>query len=327
MFLEIINFLQNALVVTSFILIITLMVRQDLKDEQRELQETAIETEEPKPITEVVYYEYMSPNEKFKKIVFELNKIEKLLPLEQKLIDFQECLTQVQQFKSKIDHMYKFENEQLINAIKWLEKPLGKRGMYEPLPYDKDKFESHNINDVEKAIRLTTMQTTNKSLEDVNPLTVHNKSIVTNMEDHVSDVNNLESVSEIPKSYKIEILNIPDINLENILETRKIIFNKLWPLGKFWYHKLFNDLMESTKIWYVVCMIIHRSIFNPKNVENIINTLSKFLNKLIIVQTEVNKEDDITTITLNILPKRTEKRKSGFYNFFYKLIAKVKSVF
>lgn len=309
----IVDFLQNVSIIAVFFFIIALMVRQDLKDENDEEQVTDPNLKMAKSITEVTHFENMSTNAKFKQIINELHKIDsQLLPCEQKLNAFFKCLTQVQKLQWKFEKMYKNERAQYNNAIAWLEKPLVMRGKYKPVPYDGDRFESNDIKGIKEAIRFITTDVSKNVTEDMNKT----KAEI----DNVSDGKN---TPEIPKSTKTDIFEIPKIKLENILETRNIVFQQFWPFGKFWIRELLNNLFESSKIWYMVCMIIHRSIFNSKNPDKTVNSISEIFQKLIIIQTKINQKNDVTTITMNIFPKKTKETE----NVFSQLIVKIKSVF
>lgn len=309
----IVDFLQNFSIVAVFFFIIALMVRQDLKDENGEEQVAELKSEVANSITEVTHFENMSTNAKFKQIINELYKIDsQLLPCEQNMYAFYKCLTQVQKLQWKFEKMYKNEQMQYSNAIAWLDKPLVMRGKYKEVPYDGNGFESNNIKGIKEAIRSITTDLSKNVTDDMNKT----KTKI----DNESDVKN---VPEIPKSTKTDIFEIPKIKLENMLKARNMAFQQFWPLGKFWTRELFNNLLESSKIWYVVCMIIHRSIFNSKNPDKTVNNISEIFQKLIIIQTKINQKDNVTTITMNIFPKKTKETE----NVFSQLIAKIKSVF
>lgn len=309
MLLLIVDFLQNFSIIAIFLFIIALMIRQDLKDENGEEQVAELNLEVAKSITEVTHFENMSTNAKFKQIINELHKIDsQLLPCEKKMNSFYKCLTQVQKLEWKFEKMYKNEQIQYSNVIEWLEKPLVMRGKYKEIPYDGDGFESNDIKGIKNAIRSITTHLFKNVTDDMNKI------------NNESDVKN---VPEIPKSTKTDIFEIPTIKLENMVKARNMAFQQFWPLVKFWTRELFNSLLESSKIWYVVCMIIHRSILNSKNPDKTVNNISEIFQKLIIIQAEINQNDDVTTVTINIFPKQTKETE----NVFSQLIAKIKSVF
>lgn len=313
MLLLIVDFLQNFSIIAVFLFIIALMVKQDLKDENGEEQIAELNLKVTKSITEITHFENMSTNVKFKQIINELHKIEnQLLPCEQKMNAFYKCLTQVQKLQWKFEKMYKNEQIQYSNAIAWLEKPLIMRGKYKEVPYDGDGFESNDIKGIKVAIRSITTDLLKIVTDDINKTKAK-----------INDEFDVKNVSENPKSIKTDVFEIPKIKLENMVKARNMAFQQFWPLGKFWTRELFNNLLESSKIWYVVCMIIHRSIFNSKTPDKTVNNIAEIFQKLIIIQTKINQKDDVTTITLNIFPKKTKETE----NIFSQLIAKIKSIF
>lgn len=313
MLLLIVDFLQNFSIIAVFLFIIALMVKQDLKDENGEEQIAELNLKMTKSITEITHFENMSTNAKFKRIINELHKIEnQLLPCEQKINAFYKCLTQVQKLQWKFEKMYKHEQIQYSNAIAWLEKPLIMRGKYKEVPYDGDGFESNDIKSIKVAIRSITTDLFKNVTDDMNKTKAK-----------INDEFDVKNVSENPKSTKTDVFEIPKIKLENMVKARNMAFQQFWPLGKFWTHELFNNLLESSKIWYVVCMIIHRSIFNSKAPGKTVNNIAEIFQKLIIIQTKINQKDDVTTITMNIFPKKTKETE----NIFSQLIAKIKSIF
>lgn len=312
-------FLQNAIAIALFLFIIALMVRQDLKDEENKTSiNRKAESEQIKPVTEIVYFESMSPKEKFKKITNELHKIDKLLPNEQQLNNFHDCLIQVQNLQRKLNNVYQIEHLEFSNAIKWLEKPLVSRGKYKPLFHEENQFERHNIKDVVENIQLKTTWVPKS----------HMKSVI-NFEDIISvtdvDANGKKAdVTETPKSSKTDMFKLPDVKLENVFEVRNMMVDKFWPQGKSWSRKLLNDFVESIKVWYVMCMVIRFSVFSSTNIENTLTNVSKLLKKLVIVQIAVSEKNNTTTITLIIFPLLVTHEDQSL---FFQLIDMLKSVF
>jgi len=118
MLLAVIDFLQYALVIAVLLFIIVSVVKQDFKDERREKQVLSLESENSKSVTDVVYYESMAPNERFKKIIGELDEIDKLAaPCEQKLNGVRECLTRVLDLQRDVDRTYQTERARFDEAI------------------------------------------------------------------------------------------------------------------------------------------------------------------------------------------------------------------
>lgn len=305
----IINFLQICLIIGALAFIITLMVKQDLKDENDTINKKIAEI---KSVTEVDYFESMQPNKKLNKITEELNKIEKMITLEPDLNDFYACLKEVRLLKCKVDKVYDNGRIQFNNAISWLEKPRTIRGKYKPVPYDEDKTVSLDINNVKDAVRLIIVTKPNSVMKSID-----------SVDDFISDDYEFDQKCEksVFKNTSKTKFNIPEIKLQNVLEVKHTI-NKYWPQVEFWFFELFYDVLQSIKIWYAIFIIVRRSIFNWNNLENVINSVSNRLEELIIIQTNFNKKDDVTTIILNIFPKKIEKSKSRLervWAFFKKL--------
>lgn len=295
-----VNFLQICLIIGALAFIINLMIRRDLKDKTNESNEET-GSEDTEPTTEVVYFESMSPEKKLKKIIEEFNKIEKLITPGQELNDFHKCLTEVRQLKCKVFKVYDNGCIQFNNAIWWLEKPLVSRGKYKAVPYNEDGTISLDINNVEEAVRLiTATESSNNILKDAGSVDDYST------DDNESSLKSEKSVSENASKFKF---GIPEIKLQQLLEARHTI-NSFRPLVEFWFFEFFYYVLQSIKIWYVVLIIVHRSMFNLNNLENVIDSVSNWLKELIIIHTNVNKKDDVTTVTLNIFPKKTEKTNS-----------------
>lgn len=281
------------------------MIKRDLKDGSQ----TKLEPEEPKSITQVVYFKNMSPDEKYNRISHELNKIKKLLPPKD-LNDIQKHLTEVQKLKEKAYKMYEDERIKFVNAIAWLEKPRDQRPRSLAIS-EKDETENVNIEDVEAARKLIRALD-NGVLENVN--TVSKDETV---DKKVDD----EKVSEFPKSKLFETLNT---KIRNLLETR-YTFDQLWSLVEFWSWKVYDSLWESVKIW---CVIFMASLFsikilkNSKRIADAVNRVSNLLKKIFTVNIKIKGR--ATKITIEVFQERTQ---GGIKDFFLYLATKVKSYF
>ncbi|KAL4141704.1 hypothetical protein QTP88_004293 [Uroleucon formosanum] len=247
----------------------------------------------------------MSTDDKLKKLVSELRKIEKCLTPEKTLNVSHKCLTEIQQVKLKICKAYQFEQVKLGNAISWLEKSVETRGKYKPVTREEDKIESHDIDDVKRVIikRLVTK----KGPGDVSTDVAENSADVV---DVVAEVENRyetgvsDNVASQNPSGAIggETTKIPDVNLEKILEVRHM-FDRWLPVAKTWSMKLFDDMLATIKMVYVTLMVVRCSIFNQDSWTNTINPAgSKLVEKLIFIQTSVDDDGGVTSIDLSLFP-------------------------
>jgi len=300
------DFSQNVLIVTVFVFVIILMVRRDMKDENKP-RVVEIDSEETKSVREVVYFESMYVDEKFKQIAVELEKIDKLIPCENKLNDLHTALIDVQKLQRTFDKTYEIEQVELDNAASWLQKPVFTRGKYKPTPYDADEIGSISIRDVDKTVRKMTTDEPSDSDSDVN------------------DVDGKPDTKSVDISSKV-LFEIPNVRLENVLDVANFM-NRLWLLADVWSRILFHNLLESVKIWFVVFMTVRRSMFTVKIFEHALNSVTIFLKTFITIQTRVIKRDDLSIITFVLFPETRESRTTRLYNFFLQIIAKIKSIF
>lgn len=323
MFLFTIDFYKNGLILAPFLFIIFIVVKRKLKIEPNNV--IKIESEET-CIPEVIYFESMPLEDKLKKLINELYKIKKFIPLEETLNSLQKCLTETQHLKHKINKTYQVEQVELNNAILWLEKSTTTRGKYKPVPRDEHKLENNEINDVKEEIkRLITKKASKNVLRD----TAANSADINNSadgDDNESNMTDTDSITpQISKAIETEIIKIPDIKLENLLEIRHM-FNRFLPVIKMWSLKLFDDMSEMIKMVYVILMVIYCSIFNQDNWKNTINpTVSRLPKKLISIQTKVDNNDGVASINLELFPKTPETIVKT--SLFYRIINKIKSYF
>lgn len=323
MLLAIIDFLQYATVIALFLFAIVSMVKQDFKDERRgEKPIASLESENSESVTDVVYYESMAPNERFKKIVDELDKIDKLsAPCEQRLNGARERLRRVRNLQRDVTRAYRTERARFDGAIAWLEKPLATRGKYRPVPGGENDIPRDSLDDAKKRVRSMTTAVPENVAEDANSA----DEVGAVLRDVVggSDGKNAETVSENPKSPETIVPRIPEVKLESVLAAGNAVLRRFWPLGKFWSRELLNNLSESAKLWFVVFMLVRRSVLNSANAEKAMSAVSEPLRRLIDVQTRVDGKCDRTTITLVVFPKGAEERR----NVVARFVAKAKSVF
>lgn len=316
MFSIIENFFQICPLIGVFVLIIVLLIRLDLKDKNEPQNTADMESEETKSVTDILYYERMSPDEKYQQLIVELDKIKKLLPCDRRLNEFQKRFEDVKQLQCIINNTYQYEQDEFYNMISWLEMPMVTRGNYQPLPHDKYSIDDINIEDVERAIR-KTYEKPISYFEDPDCV------------DEDTDTKN-EEIVQIQKPTKANILKMPDMKLQNVIQMTHFV-NEFRPLVYKWSGKLYDDLMESIKIWFVVSMTIRHSVFNLKNFQNAEIGVSAFVQKWIIVQSEVDNNVDITIITLQLAPEVTGKAINKMYNvyitYIYPLIIQIKSIF
>jgi len=299
MFLFTIDFLKNCAVLIPLCFIIFIVVKRNLKI----ASENVIKTEsEETCVPEVIYFESMSTEDKLKKLVNELRKIEKCLKPEKTLNVSHECLTEIQLVRLKICKAYQFEQVELGNAISWLEKSTETRGKYKPVVREEEKIESHDVDDVKRVIkRLMAKKASDDAVSAVdaaeNPADIDGGAEVENETD--------DSVvaSQSPSgAIERETIKMPDVNLEKIFEVRRM-FDRLLPVAKTWSLKLFDDMMATVKMVYVTLMVIRRSIFNQDSWTNTINpAASRLSKKLISIQTSVNYDDGVTSVDLSLLP-------------------------
>lgn len=326
MFLFTIDLSKNALSITLFlfiIFIIFLMVKQDLTIEPEKV--IKVESEET-CIPEVKFFESMSSEEKLKKLDNKLYNIGKFIPTEKTLSDLHKCLTEIQQLKHIVNKMYQNGQGELNNAIAWLEKPTTTRGLYKPVPRNEAKINSEDINDLKEIIKRLFTKKSSKSEVIADDTAVDNSNIAVEVDNETGASDKNENIkSQTPNVIETEIIKIPDLKLENIVDVG-LAFNKFLPTVKKWSLKLLNDMLEAIKMTYVICMVVRSSIFNQENWENTLNpAVSRLSKKLIFIQTNVNNKDGVTSIDLELFPKKPEiiiKR-----NLFYRMISKIKSYF
>ncbi|XP_022182686.1 uncharacterized protein LOC111042402 [Myzus persicae] len=305
MFLFTIDFLKNGVILTPLFFIIYIVVKRRLKIASEivinpKLEDTCI--------PEVIYFESMSIEDKLKKLVNELRKIERCITTPEKMLNVSyKCLNEIQLLKIRICKTYQIEQVELNNAISWLEKSTTSRGKYKPVARDDEKIESHDINTMERVIkRLITKKTSDDVLR---ASTENSEDIVENVaevDDSKMDETDGESdnvTSRIPaEAIETETIKIPGVNLEKILEVRQT-FDRLLPVAQTWSLKLFDDMLETVKMVYVTFMVIRRSIFSQDSWKNTINpALSKLSKKLILIQTRVDDNDGVTSIDLSLFP-------------------------
>jgi len=246
----------------------------------------------------------MSIEDKLKKLVNELRKIERCVTTPEKTLNVShECLTKIQVLKIKVCKTYQVEQIELDNAISWLEKSTATRGKYEPIARDEEKIESHDINTVKRVIKRLIKKKESKDVSREN-----SADIVENIAEVDTKIYETDEVSDditsqtSAEATETETIKIPDVNLEKILEFRQT-FDRFLPTVKTWSLKLFDDLLETVKMVYVTFMVIRRSIFNQDSWKNTINpALSKLSKKLIFIQTRINDSDGVTSIDLSLFP-------------------------
>lgn len=305
----IIDYLKIILIILPFVYILFLLVQRDLNEVPP--VEKEVESDEAKTVTEVVYYENLSLIEKYKKLIGELDKIKNLLPCNEKLNDFRGCITEIMELKHKADRMYHVELVKFDNAVSWLEKPLVTRGKYKPavVAFDGVDFDGITMETVDKAVQLIIKN------EMCNKNILENANYLTTDKGNNNVVNTSEKITEnaIPAA-KIDLLKIPDINLEQLLEIRCVV-DRLWTLAKIWSSKLVFEIMESIKVWFVVLMILQCSIFTVKNMSRAHVLLSALLSKFIIIQIEANIRGDTTIVILTLFPSPDTERvqRKGLY--------------
>ncbi|CAH1726304.1 uncharacterized protein LOC114129996 [Aphis gossypii] len=323
MFLLTIPFYKNVLILAPFLFIIFIVMKRNLNIEP----ENVIKVESEETCTpEVIYFESMSFEEKLKKLVNELYKIKKCIPLEETLNGLHKCLMEIQQLNHKLNKTYHIEQVELNNAILWLEKSTSTRGKYKPIPdYDEQKIQNYDINEVKEEIkRLITKKESKNELIDaaVNTADINNSADIDN-ESSMTDKDN--NTSQTSKAIETEIIQIPDVKLENILENCRHTYDRFLPLIKIWSQKLRNEMLDVIKMVYVTLMVIRHSIFNQDNWKNTINpTVSKLPKKLISIQTKVDNKDGVASINLELFPKIPETIEKSL---FYRIINKIKSYF
>lgn len=280
------------LITGIFLLIIWFMIKKDKQDEEKMKRKLL---EEPAPIIDVIYYESMTPKDKYKKLIVQLNEVGKLIPLEQKLINLQQHLVEIVKLKQKIDEIYRIEIAQFNNAITWLETPLVSRGKYIPLINDDNESESvEDFKNLVRVLRLTMYQEF-----DDNCLHIHDES---------SNVKFVEQVSE-KSMFKLFNMNI------NNLSDAMIIFNRIRPVAILWIQRGFDDMTECINIWYVVFLVARRSVFNKEKLIVAINVMSETMSKYIKVQIEIDNKNDLTTMILEIFPNN-QVINIGYYKRF-----------
>jgi len=194
------------------------------------------------------------------------------------------------------------------------------------VPRDENEFPSRGLEDVQKRVRsITTARASENVAEDANSVNgIEPLAAPRDVDDVESDAGNAETVSESPKSPEtIELKIIPDVKLESVLEAGDAVFRRFWPLGKFWSRELLDNLSESAKLWFVVFMLVRRSVLTWANAEKAMSAASKPLRRLIDVRARVDGKHDRTTITLVVFPTGAEETR----NFFSRFVAKAKSVF
>lgn len=329
MFLFTIDFLKNGVILIPLSFIIFIVVKRNLKI----ASENVVKTEsEETCIPEVIYFESMSTDDKLKKLVSELRKIEKYLTPEKTLNVSHKFLTEIQQVKLKICKAYQFELVRLGNAISWLEKSVETRGKYKPVTREEDKIVSYDIDDVKRVINVIIKRlVTKKGPGDVSTDAAENSADV---DDVVAEVENRyetsvsDNVTSQGPSGAIggETIKIPDVNLEKILEVRHM-FDRWLPVAKTWAMKLFDDMLATIKMVYVTLMVVRCSIFNHDNWTNTINPAgSKLSEKLIFIQTSVDDDGGVTSIDLSLFPTvlGSPQERQGPTGYFARFTAAVK---
>jgi len=246
----------------------------------------------------------MSTDDKLKKLVNELRKIEKCLTPEKTLNVSHKCLTEIRRVMLKICKTYQFEQVELGNAISWLEKSKETRGKYKPVAREEDKIEGHDIDDVKRVIkRLVTKKglvgdvstDAAENSADVDDVAEVENRYETGVSDNVTSRNPSEAIGG-------ETIKIPNVNLEKILEVGHM-FDRLLPVVKTWSLKLLDDMLATIKMVYVTLMVVGRSIFNQDSWTNTINPAgSKLSKKLIFIQTSVDDHGGVTSIDLSLFP-------------------------
>ncbi|XP_060864295.1 uncharacterized protein LOC132940585 [Metopolophium dirhodum] len=301
MFLFTMDFLKNAVVLIPLSFIIFIVVKRNLKIASQNVINT--ESEES-CIPEIIYFESMSTEDKLKKLDSELRKIEKCLTPEKTLNVSHKCLTEIQLLKLKICKSYQFEQVELGNAISWLEKPTETRGKYRPVTREGDKIESHEIDDLKRVIiRLIAKKVSDGvSMTDAAEDSADIDDVAEVENKYETDGDDVTSQNPSSEAIERETIEIPDVNLEKILEVRHM-FDRLLPIAKTWSLKLFDDMLATIKMVYVTLMVIRRSIFNQNSWTNTINpAVSKLSKKLIFIQTSVNDDGGVTSIDLSLFP-------------------------
>lgn len=313
MLTAIIDFTQNMSVAALLISIVVVMVRRDIKDKNKpRIVET--ESDETKSVTEVVYFEGMSFDDKYKQIAVELGKIDKLIPNDKALDNLRTALTTVQHFQRTIDKSFGIEHAELRNAVSWLEKPLVTRGRYKPTDYDgRETVGNVNAEDVEKTIRKLTSDEALDGNSDMN--------------DDVKDEPDAKVSQKIQRPARPKILfKMPDISLETLSEITNFA-DRLRLLADVWSRKFFGQLLECVKIWFAVCMTVRHSTCVATISERALDAIGTFSRTLIAVHTEVNGEDDLSVFTFVVFPEPRELTADRIRHFSSRITAKVESLF
>jgi len=301
MFLFTIDFLKNGVILTPLFFIIYIAMKRKLKIASKNMTNAKLEET---CIPEVIDFENMSIEDKLKKLVNELRKIDTYITIPEKTLNvLNKCMKDIQQLRLKICKTYHVEQVELGNAISWLEKSIVTRGKYKPVAREEDKIESRDINDLKRVIKRLMKKkgsdcVTRDAAENLADIIVD--SIAEDDDTDVSD--NVTSQNPAAEAIKTETIKIPNVNLEKILEVRHTV-DRFLPIVKTCSLKVFDDMLETMKMVYVTFMVIRRSVFSQDSWKNTINpALSKLSKKLIFIQTRVDDNDGLTSIDLSLFP-------------------------
>ncbi|VVC36901.1 Hypothetical protein CINCED_3A023922 [Cinara cedri] len=315
---------EIVLCIGLFCLVIWLMARRDKRDKEQTIE---VILEDPAPITDVIYYESMTLEDKYKKINSQLDTIGKLIPVDQELIDLQTNLADVVRLKQKVDDVYRFEMAQFENAIAWLETPSVTRGRYKPLNRGDDdndgSDESFDMKHLMRAIRLAAK----RAIDDHVPGGDKNftDSTVSGYDDD-NESSDGEPVLERVDRKAVDMFKMPDVGLNNLLEIRRA-FERILPIIKHWTQKALDDVSETIKIWYVAFMIARRSTFNREKLTVARDVASEMVSRVVAFQAEINIKEDLTTMALELFPDKSRTvKKKGFLTQLLELLKRAVNV-
>lgn len=304
--------------------VIWLMARRDKRDEG---QTTVVIPEDPEPITDVIFYESMTSEDKYKKITAQLDTIGKLLPANRELIDLQTSLVDVVRLKQKVDDVYRFEMAQFKNAIAWLETPTVTRGRYKPLNRgDNDNAgsdESFDMKHLMRAIRSAAKRAIGDHVRGGHKDFTDTTVSAYGDDDESSDG---EPVVEQVALKAADMFKVPDVGLNNLLEIRRA-FERILPIAKHWTQKALDDMSETVKIWYVAFMIARRSAFNREKLTVAREFASEMVSRVVAFRAEINIKEDLTTVALELFPDKSQTvKKKGFLTQLLELLKRVVTV-
>lgn len=293
--------------------LIAALVKQDLQDQNEPpIEETA---EEEKPIVQILDIENMTPSEKVTAMTSRLEKLEKLLLSEQQLNNVHECLVNAQQLKNTTDNLYLTEANILGDAILWLEKPLRIRGGFD----SKSERSRHDNEDMHLQIK-NLMKTFSGVMNPVQVLLPDEKDESTEPQYSLIEDENYENDLNDDKKPGLKELMTP----ENLLK----LSDWVWLRVNHWSPLLIRRASDIAQVWFVVFMTVRTAVLSPKRLEDTTDVMHKLSMKYLVLETVIDESSDETTVILKLFPPEETpvKEPGGFYGFFNKLLARVKSI-